>query len=243
MLSIFCSLLTGCAYKSIIIAPRNTGDTTVICNRSSDSLSNQNSNTILNNPISLNKLFGDESKNDGSFFIFMSNSNLFIEAEVNSQNLDTSTLKGTVYDKMRNDTLNFELKYSTNGVSQSITNKKQDSFVLNLILDEKYRNDSLKQSFYFSKTKNFEIQENILELYTGEVKYEKQEGFSYIIINDPSKFSKTLKAVCILTIVDLEAAAIRCKSKYKNECPKGYEAKIYWRMSLIYKDVYCECKH
>ena len=48
-------------------------------------------------------------------------------------------------------------------------------------------------------------------------------------------------SVCLLTIVDLEGAAADCKIKFKNLCPKGYEAKLYWSW-IIYKDVNCECK-
>lgn len=233
--------MTGCAYKSVIIVPRNNGDATILYNRLIDSINNPPSNSILNNTISSKELLDRKSTGVGYVHIFLSNSNMFIDAKQVYQNSDLAFLQGTIFNKTTNDTLNFSIEYSLQEMEYLITKQRRENFILNLIPTEKFRSDSLKQEFVFSKTKNFIIQDDIFELYTGEIYHKKTNTFKYVIVNDPEEFSKTLMSVCILTIVDLESAAADCKAKFKNQCPKGYEAKLFWSW-LLYKNVNCECK-
>lgn len=235
--------LTSCAYKSIIMSPRKGSSTTINYTQPNIAVAST-SNTILDDSISLAQFFVNKKQEKGSLDIFMSNSSLFIKAR-QVENDDSTTFNVTVYNKVKKDTIIYILKYSNYTFKDSVKINTDGSFIFNLSSNEQGKSseaDSFK--FLFKKTKNFTIQDEIFELYTGEVTNPNLETFKYVIINDPEE--KKLPPVCILTIVDTDILSKQCNTKYqaKYPCPKGqtYAATLHWSWKIIYKNITCDCQ-
>jgi len=174
LIAIFTLTMTGCAYRSVIIAPRNEGDVIIIYNNLLDSLDFPGrTKSILDKTISSKKLLDSKSDWAGYVHIFLSNSSFFIEAKQFYQNPDLTYLRGTVFDKAKNDTLSFSIQYSPREMDYSITKQRRENFIMNLLPMERLKSDPPKQEFVFSKTKNFIVQDDVFELYTGEVSYKR----------------------------------------------------------------------
>jgi len=249
-------LFCGCAYQSVIVKPKKNGTSIVYINQLPEQNAKPAPNSILSNPIDLiqfEKLSNKPAK--GNFYIFMSNSQYFIEARSIISSSDTIILSGTIADKIKMDSLPFTISFNSKEIAYNLSKNLFDSYSIDLFLNKDFQmikdsadfghrgglSEPEKLSFRIEKSQNFIIEEGVLELITGQIKYNDDKPFKYIVINDPEEFSVYLKAVCIILTINIDNYSKECNEKYKN-CPNGYKAKYNWNLWHLAKDIYCECK-
>lgn len=246
----FLLLLSSCAYKSVIIAPKYKKN--VFSGRKdAPQTSTQRSETgILNSSISLDQMLNQSNRNgnsDGSYFCFLSNEDIFMYATNISESKDSSiVLEGYLYDKTKGDTINFKINSRT-GIDDIKIDKIDETFFL-LTHKEYSRRDFLERgsfdvSYVFYNTNNYIVSKNTLELLTGEIRDNRGYNYKYIIVNDPNEIKKVLKSVCILTVITKNSPELieKCRRLLENKCPKNFYVDIDYYLSFS-KDVICKCK-
>lgn len=236
--------LSGCAYKSIIISPKKNSDVYIGQNPDWNNDLFLQSHSILNDQIPLSKLLKQQNGGPGTYSVFLSNDQVFIEAKAEEQGSDTSTITGTYFNKYTRDTFSFVIHSSGIEGQMKKSDGSDDSFNFELVSRFDDFLDTTEQ-FHFSKARNYIIDKGICELYTGQVSSQYKGTYNYLVVNDPTKFSAPIKTVSFIYIlveeVELELEVI-CKDVFQSKCPEGYKVEMY-NHKLLNQTIRCECKN
>lgn len=241
----FILTLSGCAYQSNIIRRGNNNNIYL----AQDTLNLLNGTTVLTNQVDLNFLNRIDGNSDhGSFNIFIATDSLYLEARSQFLSKDSISIIGQILSNFKQDTLHFTLKYRKR-VDQIILNKMRHnsySFQFKRYFDKRLisgEKDSTA-TFYLRKTQNFIIQDNILELLTGEGQMEKGKKFKFLIVNDPAKPPYYLTTIGLLDAAflsekDYSSYVSQCKNLQIINCKNGYDIDFTFNWYEFF--VSCKC--
>lgn len=243
--------LFGCTHRVFVVAPKVKRSTIVQHGLNDRVLSGESS--IFSNTVSFEQLKRLDGNSDhGSFHIFMVSDSVYIEAKSRVLNRDSIVLGGMVLSNQKQDTLYFSLSYSTRVNPVKLLRLANDVYSLELRFPsepfiqtlQKSNDRDLVESYTLFNVKNTIIQDNMLELLTGEAQKVHGRRFKYIITNDPAKQDYYLTSIglldaAFLSVSEQENYINRCREEKKIKC-KTYSIDLkynYWN----YK-VKCICK-
>lgn len=235
-------VFNSCAYKSTIIKTNYKKNHFVVNYLEKPEIEN----SILNETFDIIDFKTiDSSRDSGEFQIYLTNKNTFIKVVSIKSNKDSLILRGVISDleKTRSDSIKLKVKFYNSDFKVINTGKNSFRTIFGLKENSEKNIDSKELFYQFSKSQNFQIVPDVLELLTGEVSSSNGNNYKYLIVNDPEKIEYILKSVCILTILNKEELRKECLKKYEEKCSKGYIIEFdYDIFSFWKKKVKCLCK-
>lgn len=228
---------------------KNVGSVLVYTN-SNDSISrtSNDTNSILTRQVELGTLLNRRIYNNSSGRLFAilidSARNSYIEASIVRH--DDTSVAFHVYQTPLNkkDSFEFDISYNTSVLKRRDFRKlDNDSYDLNFSTENK---DTLK-TFKINKTKNFVIQEGLLELMSGEILNPENNKVKFIVINDLHDVFESLTGLCFISIPNMALLRIQCKEISRNvKCPPGLKpiSVVVTRDYFIAQNYFCQidCK-
>jgi hypothetical protein len=206
-------------------------------------------NGIFSTSSELNELNRSQYvRSKGDFSIFLSSDSEFIKSTSIKVFADSLISEGSIYNKARGDTLNFQINFNTKDIEDTIIRKK-DHYEYSFYSK---RDSFVKSTLNLYKSRDFILNPGISELVSGEIwaqvlnpSNKKPKTFKYIIINDPENLNLCLKTLLVLSDVDMVAYQAECNKRLNNKCEGNMKPKAYikygWHLLVFSKDVICDC--
>ncbi len=233
--------ISSCAFKSVIIAPKYKKN--IVLQNKTDWLENQE-NSILNSPVSLEKLLQHQAniEDRGRFFVYLSNEDYFLYANINS---GSDTLEGILYNKTEKDTINFTLKYQADDVVSKLDMINEQTYRVTFTSSSDKSRDTILSTFYILNSNNFIISPNC-ELLTGEIRGRKGLSLKYLIVNDPTNTHEIIDKLGIFDIFveDSPYYLEKCKSIQVKIgiCPKNFHVYEDFSWREFTRQIICDCE-
>lgn len=236
-------LLSSCAYKSINVSSKIKRSTIININAKNDTIP-QDKNSILTDPVSLEFLKRIDGNSDhGQFSIFITTDSTYIEAKSTVLTKDSISIRGIVLFNQKRDTLHFKLSYRYKIDPVNLTKLSDNSYTVKF-KDNSGNNKDSSSTYALTKVKNFIIQDNMLELLTGEAQKNNGKLFKYVVLNDPSKPDYYLTSIklldgAFLSDEDYNKYTTQCREHKVIKCKNGYDIDLDFQWTKFY--VICKC--